>query len=131
MIAALGSFCNETMIVLRTPGKKLSPLKILIPSIFNAFLLCAINDYFKVSFQIYMFICFFMGMWSYHIMKAFTNLRFVAIILKAILKAFKDPISKGIIEAVDEIDKIKEQEKTDTDTKDKPNNDKEEKKDTE
>lgn len=104
VVSALGAFCNDTMSALRSKTK-INPLKILVPSIFNAFLLCALNDYFIVSFQIYMFICFFLGMWSFYIMKAFTNLKFVSILLKNILKAMKDPVSKGFSDTINELEK--------------------------
>lgn len=115
IVSMLGSFANTAMIAMKSKHK-IRPLKILISSIFNAFLLCAVQDYFTVSFQVYMFICFFIGMWGYKIMEIVTSANIVAMFLKNVFKAFKDPISKAAAETMEGIEKKSKDEDSD-DTK--------------
>lgn len=117
IVSMLGAFSNDAMIALKKQ-RKMNLLRIIIPSIFSAFLLCALEDYFNVSFQIYMFICFFFGMWSFNLLKVCTNSKIILIFAKNLFKILKDPISKSVSETIVEMEKDDKKEVENKDKKD-------------
>lgn len=91
-------------------GNKINIKKIIISSLFGTVLLCGIDSYFKVSFNIYILICVLVGMWGFCILKACSNSGIMLVLLKHILGNIKDPVTKALKDTVDEIEDKNSQE---------------------
>lgn len=79
--------------------------KILVSAIFSSVLLAAIFDMVSLnSMAICVFVCFFVGLWSFDILKVAMNWKVVKTILKHVLKNSKDIIGKSIADSITEID---------------------------
>lgn len=87
--------------------KKLGPAsaaKMALQSVLITVILCAVQDYASIkSFNAYMLLCIFMGMWSPLIMNAITNVKLIKLFIVNISKRVKDPVIKAIGDTVTEM----------------------------
>lgn len=90
--------------------------KIIFSSIFIAVLLCAINGYINIEFNIYIFVCLLTGLWSENIIKIFTSSKIILIFLNKFLSNFADPLFKSISDTIDEYNGVKKGENGNSDT---------------
>lgn len=110
VICLFGSFTRDAY---NTVSKKtkISVIRIIISSLFSSIILSALNEYAKLSFGIFVFVCFCVGMWSFEILKVFFNFKAIFIVIKNIFKQFKDPVFKGISDAMEEVEKQEKENK--------------------
>ena len=97
---AIDTYKNNTKINIRI---------LTVYSVFSTILLCAIRAYMNMDFNIYIFICILIGMWSNSIVNTFTNSKIVLLLLKKLLKNIKDPVAKAISDTTEEIEKDKKE----------------------
>lgn len=109
LMCLIGSIIRETMISINT-STLMSFRKILASSIFSTILMCAVAKYFKVAFEIYIFLCVMAGLWSIKIIYIAMDLKIVKSILRNLFKNYSDPVSNalsGVLEK-DEEERIEE-----------------------
>lgn len=121
VISLIGAFTTEMM----TAIKKKSKIKfnrLMVPSIFDGFLMCAALEYFKLDFPIYVFVCFMAGVWGLRIVEFFTSDKVFITVVKSFLKTSSSALAKAAGEGVEVMEK---ESKTDTkDNKDTKEEDK-------
>ena len=70
-------------------------------------IICAAQDYLRVkSFNLYVMICVFAGIWSPVIIQAITNIKLVKMFIVNITKKAKDPIVSAVGETIDQIEDL-------------------------
>ena len=68
-------------------------------------IICAAQDYLKIkSFNLYVLICVFAGIWSPVIVQCITNLKIVKMLIINITKKIKDPFISAVGETIDQMD---------------------------
>lgn len=106
VISLLGAFTTEMMAAMKNKTK-IDLFRLLAPSIFVGFLMCALPVYMQMTFAVYAFLCFMMGMWGLHILETICNHKFVFAFLRSILKQSSNTIAKAAEEGLAENEKKK------------------------
>lgn len=114
-----GSFLKDCHDAIKKIGK-INIFRIIVSSSFSTFCLSFVFSYIRVTFPAFVFICFVVGIWSSFIMDATFNLKIVFLIAKNIFKQMSDPVSKGVGEAMQELQDDEEKKRN---KKSKKNND--------
>lgn len=114
-ICIIGSFLKDCRDSIKKLGK-INIVRVIVSSCFAAFVLCFIFSYIEISFAAFVFICFMTGIWSSYLMDAMFNIKIVLIVLKNVFKQISNPLSKGISDAIQEV----QDEEDDKKKKEKP-----------
>lgn len=91
-------------------------------------LMCVVVDYMDFSFSIYIVVCIVAGIWSPTIMGLVLNSKVMGKIVYALLGHVKEPLAKGVSEALSEIEEESKSKEKD-ESKDTSDETDEEKKD--
>lgn len=100
VICLLGSFTRDAYDTIKR-GTRINIMRIFISSIFSSILLCAIGDYVKLEFAIYVFATFFAGLWSFSLLETSFNGKFIIVFLKFFLANIASPLSKALSTAIE------------------------------
>lgn len=107
VISLLGAFTTEMMAAIKKKNR-IDLFRLLAPSIFVGFLMCALPVYIHMTFAVYAFLCFMMGMWGLHILETICNHKFVFAFFRSILKQSSTTIAKAAEEGLAETEKKKD-----------------------
>lgn len=120
LLCLVGAFIKEsTMSTAKV--KKISILKILSPSIFSSVLICALSDYMKVPFGVYMGICIVTGMWGSSLVKLFLNAKFIKHLLTTGLARLGGTLGRKLSDMSEEYFREEEKNKANKSKKSKQN----------
>lgn len=100
VISLLGAFTTEMMTAMRNKSK-INLFRLIAPSIFDGFLMCAALEYFKLDFSVYVLICFLAGMWGLRIVDFFTSEKAMSTMLKSLLRASSSTLAKAASDGLD------------------------------
>lgn len=70
-------------------------------SIFSTVVLCAIGEYFKVSFSVYVLICILGGIWSSKMLQLVTDNKFMSKFLANLLKRISSPVTGALSDTLE------------------------------
>lgn len=94
--------------------------RVIASAVFSTVVLCAANEYFKVSFSIYVLICMIVGIWSDRLLRLVTNSKFMTKFIMNLFKKIATPVTTAISETLEESEKEKSDKKKNTNKKDDP-----------
>lgn len=94
--------------------------RVIASAVFSTVVLCAVNEYFKVSFSIYVLICMIVGIWSDRLLRLVTNSKFMTKFITNLFKKIATPVTTAISETLEESEKEKSDKKKNTNKKDNP-----------
>jgi hypothetical protein len=115
-----GSITREVYAYKKDSGQKFRISKILLSALLATVILLAVIEYIDLPFPVLGMICYFFGMWGYHLINFLLRAKYVAIFIKDILKELGNPILKGTANAIDEIRKESKEESKNTEKEKKP-----------
>lgn len=120
MMCVAGSITREVYAYKKDSGQTFRISKILLSALLATVIMLAVIEYVDLPFPVLGMICYFFGMWGYHLINFILRAKYVAIFIKDILKELGNPILKGTANAIDEIRKeAKEDDKKEQEKKDK------------
>ena len=123
VICLLGSFTRDAYDTMKS-GTRINMLKIFASSIFSATIICAAIGYFKLSFSVYVFISFFMGIWSFSILEKAFDTKFVSRFATHFFSAIATPVTKALSDTMKDIEKDEvEEDKEEKDNTNKSDDD--------
>ena len=116
LMCIAGSITREVYAYKKDSGQTFRISKILLSALLATVIMLAVIEYIDLPFPVLGMICYFFGMWGYHLINFILRAKYVAIFIKDILKELGNPILKGTANAIDEIRKeakedLKESEK--------------------
>lgn len=114
ILCLIGAIIRETMNTMKLTSINIK--RMMASVIMASTLMCIVVDYVKFQFSIYIAVCIIAGIWSPFIMKLILDSKIMGKLLRGIIKNMKDPIAKGISEAITDLD---EEENDETNTSDK------------
>lgn len=114
ILCLIGAIIRETMNTMKLTSINIK--RMMASVIMASTLMCIVVDYVKFQFSIYIAVCIIAGIWSPFIMKLILDSKIMGKLLRGIIKNMKDPIAKGISEAITDLD---EEENDKTNTSDK------------
>lgn len=107
VVCFLGCFVKDLYDTVKK-NTRINIIKIFISAIFVSITICAVNEYIEMKFPVYIFISFFSGLWGFVILENAFNLKLVLIVVKNIFKRISNPITKGVSDSIEEINKEKD-----------------------
>ena len=116
VICLLGSFTRDAYDTMKS-GTRINMLKIFASSIFSAMIICAAIGYFKLSFSVYVFISFFMGIWSFSILEKAFDTKFVSRFARHFFSAIATPVTKALSDTMEDIEKHDDKDEKDNTNK--------------
>ena len=122
LMCVAGSITREVYAYKKDSGQKFRISKILLSALLATVILLAVIEYIDLPFPVLGMICYFFGMWGYHLINFLLRAKYVAIFIKDILKELGNPILKGTANAIDEIRKESKEESKNTEKEKKPRN---------
>ena len=120
LMCVAGSITREVYAYKKDSGQKFRISKILLSALLATVILLAVIEYIDLPFPVLGMICYFFGMWGYHLINFLLRAKYVAIFIKDILKELGNPILKGTANAIDEIRKESKEESKNTEKEKKP-----------
>lgn len=105
LMCVAGSITREVYAYKKDSGQTFRISKILLSALLAAVIMLAVIEYVDLPFPVLGMICYFFGMWGYHLINFILRAKYVAIFIKDILKELGNPILKGTANAIDEIRK--------------------------
>lgn len=105
LMCVAGSITREVYAYKKDSGQTFRISKILLSALLASIILLAVIEYVDLPFPVLGMICYFFGMWGYHLINFILRAKYVAIFIKDILKELGNPILKGTANAIDEIRK--------------------------
>lgn len=117
LMSVAGSITREVYAYKKDSGQTFRISKILLSALLSAVIMLAVIEYIDLPFPVLGMICYFFGMWGYHLINFILRAKYVAIFIKDILKEVGNPILKGTANAIDEIRKEAKEDKEDQDKK--------------
>lgn len=80
-------------------------------------IMCAAQDYLRIkSFNLYVLVCVFTGIWSPAVVRAISDMKLVKMFIVNISRKAKDPIVSAVGETIDQIDELNDENKKDDST---------------
>lgn len=122
LMCVAGSITREVYAYKKDSGQKFRISKILLSALLATVIMLAVIEYIDLPFPVLGMICYFFGMWGYHLINFLLRAKYVAIFIKDILKELGNPILKGTANAIDEIRKESKEESKNTEKEKKPRN---------
>lgn len=122
LMCVAGSITREVYAYKKDSGQKFRISKILLSALLATVIMLAVIEYVDLPFPVLGMICYFFGMWGYHLINFLLRAKYVAIFIKDILKELGNPILKGTANAIDEIRKESKEESKNTEKEKKPRN---------
>lgn len=122
LMCVAGSITREVYAYKKDNGQKFRISKILLSALLATVIMLAVIEYIDLPFPVLGMICYFFGMWGYHLINFLLRAKYVAIFIKDILKELGNPILKGTANAIDEIRKESKEESKNTEKEKKPRN---------
>ena len=105
LMCVAGSITREVYAYKKDSGQTFRISKILLSALLATVIMLAVIEYVDLPFPVLGMICYFFGMWGYHLINFLLRAKYVAIFIKDILKELGNPILKGTANAIDEIRK--------------------------
>ena len=105
LMCVAGSITREVYAYKKDSGQTFRISKILLSALLATVIMLAVIEYVDLPFPVLGMICYFFGMWGYHLINFILRAKYVAIFIKDILKELGNPILKGTANAIDEIRK--------------------------
>lgn len=120
LMCFLGVITGKVLSIFSSNFKKLEPIGVLQMALQGALvtvIMCALQDFINIeSFNMYVLLCVFIGIWSPTVVKIITNMKILQRFIVNISKRVKDPIIKAIGDTADQLElgeedtKLKEDE---------------------
>lgn len=101
VFSLVGTSIKDIAVVSKTNTARFKLKTLVATSTFSTIVLCAIGEYFKVSFSIYALICVLGGMWSNKVLQMATNNKFMSKFLANLLKRISSPITGAISDTLE------------------------------
>ena len=124
-IAMSGSIVRE-IYMYKKDNVRISIIRAIVSSSICSVAMIAVSQYTTMHFSLYVFLTFIFGLFGYNIIDVLLNAKYLALMMKNIMKELGNPVLKGVSNGIDEIKKEMKEDKKDEDTKDKDNSKKEE-----
>lgn len=115
ILCLIGAIIRETMNTMKMTSINIK--RMMASVIMASTLMCIVVDYVEIQFSIYIAVCIITGIWSPYIMKVILDSKIMGKLFRGVLKNMKDPIAKGISDAITDLDET-EEEKVKKDTSD-------------
>ena len=111
IIAIVGAFVRE-IYNYKKQGLSISIIRLLASGIITSVVMVAVMQHTEMNFAIFSLITFFFGMWAFSVIDILMNVKYIAIIVKDVIKELGNPIFKGTANAIEDVRKeIKEEKK--------------------
>lgn len=110
IIAIVGGFVRE-IYSYKKQGVHISIIRLLASGIITSVVMVAVMQHTEMNFAIFSLITFFFGMWAFSIIDILMNVKYIAIIVKDVIKELGNPIFKGTANAIEDVRKEMKEEK--------------------
>lgn len=116
ILCLIGAIIRETMNTMKLTSINIK--RMMASVIMASTLMCIVVDYVEFQFSIYIAVCIIVGIWSPYIMKVILDSKIMGKFVRGVLKNMKDPIAKGISEAITDLDETDTKEEEPKNTSD-------------
>lgn len=124
-IAMSGSVVRE-IYMYKKENVRISVIRAIVSSSICSVAMIAVSQYTTMHFSLYVLLTFVFGLFGYNIIDVLLNAKYLALMMKNIMKELGNPVLKGVSNGIDEIKKEMKEDKKDENKKNEDNSKKEE-----